>query len=52
MTMSGGTNVRAWHLPDGLLIWEAAIPSSKGSNPLRLVALPVRDKKMGSFLCQ
>jgi hypothetical protein len=41
MTMSGGTNVRAWHLPDGLLIWEAAIPSSKGSNPLRLVALPV-----------
>ncbi|CAM6050215.1 unnamed protein product [Sphagnum compactum] len=41
MTLSGGTNVRAWHLPDGILIWEAAIPSSKGSNPPRLVALPV-----------
>ncbi|CAM6027580.1 unnamed protein product [Sphagnum balticum] len=41
MTLSGGTNVRAWHLPDGVLIWEAAIPSSKGSNPPRLVALPV-----------
>jgi hypothetical protein len=52
MTLSGGTNVRAWHLPDGVLIWEAAIPSSKGSNPPRLVALPVRDKKIGSFLCQ
>ncbi|CAM6003737.1 unnamed protein product [Sphagnum balticum] len=41
MTLSGGTNVRAWHLPDGVLIWETAIPSSKGSNPPRLVALPV-----------
>jgi hypothetical protein len=45
MTLSGGPNVRVWHLPDGVLIWEATIPSSKGPNPPCLVALPVREKK-------
>lgn len=40
LTLSKGNTVRAWHLPDGALIWETRIQAFQGFN-LGLIKLPV-----------
>lgn len=39
---SEGSILRAWNLPDGLMVWESVLPGVKPSKSLLLV--PVSDK--------
>ena len=41
ITLSKVNTVRAWHLPDGALLWETRIQAFQGFN-LGLLKLPVR----------
>ena len=41
ITLSQGNTVRAWHLPDGALLWETRVQAFQGFT-MGLVKLPVR----------